>query len=155
MFDFLKNKVTVETFEKFAKTMISNIENIQQLSEVSIKNYVNELEKTVTDLQAQLTKMSQASEEKIKNLESIITSLQQSTSEIITRAQLKNSDEPWIELLGSSIDPEKGLKLHLDWNDAFIAQLRAQGYAGSSESALIALYLKQLSDTINNEGYKQ
>jgi len=60
----------------------------------------------------------------------------------------KESDEPWVELLGGDVDPDKGLEMKLDWNDAFVEQLRAQGYKGTTESSLIAQWLLNVSNGV-------
>ncbi len=91
-------------------------------------------------------------EETVNDLQKRITILEESNDQLISTVQVLNdirekklSDEPWVEVLGGDIDPEKGLQLKLDWNDAFIDQLRAQGFKGTSESSLIGEYLLQLS----------
>lgn len=52
--------------------------------------------------------------------------------------------EPLIQILGERIDPEKGVELALDWNDEFIAYLRANGYHGVTEEAIIQHWLGDL-----------
>lgn len=64
----------------------------------------------------------------------------------------KLSDEPWVEVIGGDVDPERGLQMRLDWNDAFIEQLRAQGYRGTSESTLVGQWLLNVSNTVTDGG---
>ena len=52
--------------------------------------------------------------------------------------------EPLIQILGERIDPEKGVELALDWNDEFITYLRANGYHGISDEAIIQHWLGDL-----------
>lgn len=66
----------------------------------------------------------------------------------------KVSDEPWVEVLGGDVDPEKGLQMKLDWNDAFIDQLRAQGYKGTTEGSLVAQWLLNVSNAVKPEDDK-
>jgi hypothetical protein len=63
----------------------------------------------------------------------------------------KESDEPWVEVLGGNVDSEKGLEIKLDWNDAFVDQLKKKGYKGTTEQELISSYLLELSKSIGEE----
>lgn len=60
----------------------------------------------------------------------------------------KESDEPWFEFVGGEVHPEHGLELRLDWNDAFINQLRTQGYKGTSDDELIAQYIANVQKSV-------
>jgi len=49
-------------------------------------------------------------------------------------------DEPWVDVLGVEIDPKKlsaGGAFNLDWNDAFIEELRKNGYQGTTQSQVV------------------
>ena len=56
----------------------------------------------------------------------------------------KNSDEPWVQVIGEHIDPKRGLQIELDWNDAFVEYLRANGFSGSSDESIVQKWLAQL-----------
>ena len=56
----------------------------------------------------------------------------------------KNSDEPWVQVIGESVDPKQGIKIELDWNDAFVTYLRRNGYTGSSEETIVQKWLAHL-----------
>ena len=60
------------------------------------------------------------------------------------KKQVKKEVEPLIQILGERIDPEKGVELALDWNDEFITYLRANGYHGITEEAIIQHWLGDL-----------
>lgn len=75
-------------------------------------------------------------------------------------AKEKNSKLPWVKIVGESVDPEKGIRIELDWNEAFIKYLRKNGYNGSDEEAVVGKWLahmyKHVSDkmTGNNNQYE-
>lgn len=56
----------------------------------------------------------------------------------------KKSNQPWVTILGESIDEEKGLRIEMDWNDAFIKYLRQNGYTGANDDAVVSNWLAQL-----------
>lgn len=60
----------------------------------------------------------------------------------------KDSKEPWVVIRGESIDPVKGLKLELDWNEAFIHHLRAQGVKGTSDEDVVAFWLTMINQQL-------
>lgn len=60
----------------------------------------------------------------------------------------KESDDPWVELMGGDVDSKNGLELNLDWNEAFIQQLRARGYKGAAEGDLVAQWLQEVQKMI-------
>lgn len=64
--------------------------------------------------------------------------------QIFKKKDTITSNEPYIKIIGDSIDPDRGLELTLDWNDAFIVYLRANGYYGTSEESIIQQWLGNL-----------
>ena len=59
-------------------------------------------------------------------------------------------EEPRIEIIGSDYDPENGIKMTMDWNDAFIKQLKQSGYSGTSDEAVVQKWLQQVSQQVAN-----
>ena len=53
----------------------------------------------------------------------------------------RNSPEPWVEVIGESIDPIKGIEIRLDWNEAFIQYLKENGITGSDEDVAVQKWL--------------
>ena len=53
----------------------------------------------------------------------------------------RNSPEPWIEVIGESIDPIRGIEIRLDWNDAFIQYLKENGITGKDEDTAVQKYV--------------
>lgn len=56
-------------------------------------------------------------------------------------AQLKASSEPWVVVKGMVEDPKEGVKIELDWNDAFIEYLKQNGITGVDEDTIIQKYI--------------
>ena len=61
-----------------------------------------------------------------------------------------NSDEPWVEMVGSSVDPERGLKVELNWNPAFIKYLREGGVQGTSEEECAQRWLAMVAKDVDS-----
>jgi hypothetical protein len=56
----------------------------------------------------------------------------------------KDSKEPWVQVVGEDIDPERGIKIELDWNDAFVKYLKNSGYTGTSDEAIVQKWLAHM-----------
>ena len=56
----------------------------------------------------------------------------------------KESDNPWVKIVGEEVDPKHGIKIELDWNDAFIKYLRRNGIDGAGEEQIIQKWLALL-----------
>jgi hypothetical protein len=71
----------------------------------------------------------------------------------------QTSLEPWVQIIGDSVDPDRGIKIELDWNPAFVTYLKNSGYSGTSDEAIVQKWLahlykhviEKLSDTQTNE----
>jgi hypothetical protein len=65
--------------------------------------------------------------------------------------QMYSSAEPWVELQ-SWADTPQGVKVELEWNDAFVAYLKSQGIQGTDEDQTVqkwvTLLLMQVSDSM-------
>lgn len=63
------------------------------------------------------------------------------------------SKEPWVELQ-SWADTPQGVKVELEWNDAFVAYLKSQGIQGTDDDQTVqkwvALLLMQINDRMEN-----
>lgn len=65
--------------------------------------------------------------------------------------KMKASAEPWVEIKGMVEDPEKGIRIELDWNDAFVKYLRKNGYTGTDDDAVIQRYIAVLSKQVADD----
>ncbi len=56
----------------------------------------------------------------------------------------RNSNEPWVEVIGETVDPVKGIEIKLDWNDKFIDYLKESGIKASDEDTIVQKWLAML-----------
>ena len=56
----------------------------------------------------------------------------------------KNSKEPWVQVIGEHVDPKQGIRIELDWNDAFVDYLKRSGYTGTTDEAIVQKWLAHL-----------
>jgi len=63
---------------------------------------------------------------------------------------MKESPEPWVDLQGYT-ETASGLKISLDWNDAFIDHLRDEGLVGVDEDQIVHRWLAMLMQNVATE----
>jgi len=56
-------------------------------------------------------------------------------------AMMKDSDEPWCEMDSRVRDTEKGSRVKMDWNDAWIVYLKQAGLQGADDEQIMQQYL--------------
>lgn len=69
--------------------------------------------------------------------------------------KMKTSPSPWVEVKGIVHDPKMGVRIELDWNEAFIKHLRDNGYTGADDDTVIHRYVAELSYLIANDMEEQ
>jgi hypothetical protein len=116
-----------------------------------LEYYLEDVKQDASNLRDDVAKLKK----KNKTLTEEISTLRGKVGVLEGLRERKESDEPWVELMGGDIDPEKGLQMQLDWNDAFIDQLRAKGYKGTSEGSLVAEWLLTVSNTVKPQDSDQ
>jgi len=55
--------------------------------------------------------------------------------------KLRASNDPWVTIKGYSFDEKFGLKIELDWNEAFVEYLKANGVHGKDEEVIVQKWL--------------
>jgi hypothetical protein len=84
--------------------------------------------------------------------------LNKASSDEINMDEMPPSDpnEPWVFIKGAVPDAEQGVKIELDWNDAFVKFLRDNGIEGASDESVVQKYLamlhRQMLDKYQEEG---
>ena len=63
---------------------------------------------------------------------------------------MKDSPEPWVDLQGYT-ETKQGLKITLDWNNAFIDHLRDEGMTGVDEDQIVHRWLAMLMQNVATE----
>lgn len=66
------------------------------------------------------------------------------------REERKKSNKPWVELIGEPIqqkddDGNSLIGFELDWNDAFIKDLRSKGFKGATDEQVVNKWLTTLN----------
>ena len=56
----------------------------------------------------------------------------------------KSTQTPHVQIIGTEVDPRKGIRIELDWNEAFITYLRKHGYTGANDEAVVQRWLGEL-----------
>ena len=63
--------------------------------------------------------------------------------------KMKNSPDPWVDIIGW-VRTDEGVKVELEWNDAFVDYLRANGIKGTDDESLVqrwvTLLLRDMAD---------
>lgn len=68
------------------------------------------------------------------------------------KTKFENSDEPWVSIIGDAIDPKHGLKLDMDWNDAFVKYLRKNGVPGIRDEDVVGYWVTTLHQQLLTNG---
>lgn len=55
--------------------------------------------------------------------------------------EMRDSPEPWFDMVMFGHDPEKGAKIQTEWNNAFIHYLRGLGFRGNDEEQMVQHYI--------------
>lgn len=62
------------------------------------------------------------------------------------RTRRFESDEPFVEIVSENFDADSGgVQLRLDWNSAFVNNLKKAGFTGQTEEAIVDSWLVALS----------
>lgn len=68
--------------------------------------------------------------------------------------KMKASPEPWVEIIGW-VETDQGVKVELEWNDAFIDFLKVEGVSGTDEDQVVqkwvALLLQNIAEDMGTQ----
>lgn len=68
----------------------------------------------------------------------------------ITPANPKDSNEPYIEIISQGMDAMGRIRIEFDWNDAFIKNLRDNGFDGDDEESVVQAWFRAITyDNMN------
>lgn len=87
-------------------------------------------------------KKKQEHQQKVKEAEESIETIGE---------QMKDSNEPFVNVLSLGFTPENGLEVKLDYNKAFIRYLNKAGIEGTNDEETIRLWLAHLNYDISEE----
>lgn len=70
-------------------------------------------------------------------------------------ATMKDSPDPWVEIVGW-VYTNEGVKIELEWNNAFVDYLRSNGVSGSDEDQVVqkwvTVLLRDMADRMDENG---
>lgn len=115
-----------ETIEEFTSSFNSRLE---------------QLSATISDNRTEFDEKLNSLNTKFDKLNSQLIQLAKSNQNTDTPDLLKYSDEPWFQFNGGRLDPVNGIELSIDWNNAFIAQLKRNGYNGMNDMQIISKWI--------------
>lgn len=103
---------------------------------------------TVKEYNINNVKLVKKLEEMEDKIDNVIKYVDELKAEERRKNAKYNSDEPWVEIK-NMVDNEKGgVKMELDWNDAFITHLRNNGFVGENDDILIQQYISVMSQQV-------
>ena len=123
----------------------------KQLEELSktedFKNMVEEAARSIIEDNARQQEESEAQQkaedqEKIEKAKQYVDTISDS---------MRESNEPYVSVMSAGIDPQNGIMIKLDWNDAFIRYLNSVGIKGPNPEETIRTWLGYLNYDIEQE----
>ena len=75
------------------------------------------------------------------------------TTKTRAKKKTKKSEEPWVKVLNMNVNPDNPRNgfFELDWNTAFVDNLKSHGYQGQTEEEIVDRWFQTLCNTIGNE----
>jgi len=105
----------------------------------------NDRLKAIENMVLELTETNQSLAAELKEAQDCVTIYK--TKELEEESK-RNSDVPWVEITSDSYDKLKGIHIALDWNEAFIDYLIANGINGVDEETIVQKWLALLYDDL-------
>jgi len=72
--------------------------------------------------------------------------------------KMKESSDPWVDIQGW-VTTDQGIRVELDWNDAFVAHLKSEGIKGADEDQVVqhwvTLLLRDMTTKLEEENPEQ
>lgn len=106
----------------------------------------------IEDLNEQLNEMTGHIKLSIEQMGERLISTETQLTEMAKRDQnsktpdmMKYSSEPWMQFVGGEVDPVRGVAINIDWNTAFVDQLRKNGFTGINEMQVVSQFIAQVA----------
>lgn len=132
--------------ESFAPTEIAAATEIQQVEERLSNTGVLSAD-LIAEVKRQVTAEIMADLKEDNTLKSKETELRRELEDIeyANYVALKmESDDPWVDFVGEVRDTEKGQRLELNWNPAFVVFLKSIGITGIDDEQMVQKYISLL-----------
>jgi len=144
------------------KTVIKDDES-HIIEDAIISDEINQVENALTnngiltpemiaEVKKQVTKeiIEEIKEDKV--LKKKETEIRQEMEDIEYQAYVDRmlaSSEPWVDFVGDVRDTEKGQRLRMEWNDAYIVWLKSIGITGADDDQIVQQYVTMLLKDMN------
>jgi hypothetical protein len=73
-------------------------------------------------------------------------------------AKMKESSDPWVDIQGW-VETAEGVRVELDWNDAFVIHLKSEGVTGADDDQIVqrwvTLLLRDMTTQLDDESPEQ
>ena len=126
----------------------NNIEENKLLHEDTTANF--------DDIKAQLKAQilqEMKSEQAVAMEEQSVRRLEEKAEQANYVKKMKESPDPWVDIIGW-VHTDEGVKIELEWNDAFVDYLRANGVTGADEDQVVqkwvTLLLRDMADQMDD-----
>lgn len=63
----------------------------------------------------------------------------------------QESSEPWVQIIGADANSDEGIKIELDWNQAFVDYLRDNGIKGTDDEQVVQRWLTILLQELTQD----
>ncbi len=136
------------TKELLEQVKISFIDPIQQKLKFEVNRFgdiwddlgtrIFKLEEANRDFQKQILELQEAKTTLTKQNEELVEQLDKASE----RDRVKDSDEPYAEVVSWSVDSSGNIETRIDWNPAFIQHLIKHGYRGGTDAEIIEKWLR-------------
>lgn len=111
----------------------------------------------VTAIRKQIMKEMQ-SEKEIQRQEIINAREEAKVAQEEYVAKMQDSLDPWVDIQGW-VTTDQGIRVELDWNDAFVAHLKSEGVTGADDDQVVqhwvTLLLRDMTTKLEEEAPEQ
>jgi hypothetical protein len=108
---------------------------------VLLENMLEQEKQAKLKLEAELLSNKKQDAQKLANANTELAVLRERQKQYDDK---RNSKDPWVEVVGESIDPIQGIEIRLDWNPAFVQYLKDNGIDGKDEDVIVQHWLALL-----------
>lgn len=103
-----------------------------------------ELEDRFNKLEEMIATANREKQEAVARAEEMQTELNMFRDQKAEDENRRNSSEPWVEIKSADYSDNKGFRIDLDWNTAFIDYLKESGIKGKVEEEIVQKWLAML-----------
>lgn len=135
-----QNPITKSEIDELDNVEVQQVNDHLNNSDILSADIVAEVKRQVT---AEI--MADLKEDKVLKNKEIELRRELEDIEYANYVALKmESDDPWVDFVGDVRDTEKGQRLELNWNPAFVVFLKSIGITGVDEEQIVQKYISLL-----------